>query len=221
MTFHLDWLKIGRATRGTPRRFRTGRGRIFAIALMGSMAVLQSGCQSGSLSNCRMFSPCGFLARTTNRILHRDKGCCGSTAVSDGVVDYGRRRASCHLPRAPSHPTHRVDRSEQHPRLCRRRRSIILRTSRKYRRPNRSHCPAVAGRLRARARGPRTPVILPAATARPWRCEPVATRGAWRPRRLIRPRGRFRRPPVPQRPSRPAPITTYSIICRRWTCRAR
>lgn len=89
MSSHLDWLKIGRATRGTPRRDRTPWRRWFAMALIGGMTLLQSGCQSGPLSNCRMFSPCGFLGRATNRVLHRDRGCCGSTAVSDGVVDYG------------------------------------------------------------------------------------------------------------------------------------
>ena len=89
MISDLDWLKIGRATRDTPPRSRTRRGRMFAVALFGGMTLLVSGCQSGPLSNCRMFSPCGFFARATNRVFHRDRGCCGSTAVSDGVVEYG------------------------------------------------------------------------------------------------------------------------------------
>jgi protein tyrosine phosphatase (PTP) superfamily phosphohydrolase (DUF442 family) len=89
MTSHLDWLKIGRATRGTPRPFWTRRCRLYAMAFIAGMALLQSGCQSGPLSNCRMFSSCGFLGRATNRILHRDQGCCGSPAVSDGGVEYG------------------------------------------------------------------------------------------------------------------------------------
>ena len=81
MRSHLDWLKIGRATRGTPKRSGAGRGRWFAWALVGSAVVLQSGCQSGSCSNCRLFSPCGIIGRTTSRIFNRDGGCCGSSTV--------------------------------------------------------------------------------------------------------------------------------------------
>jgi hypothetical protein len=89
MTSHLEWLKIGRATRGTPGGFWNGRVRWFAVAILGGTVLLQSGCQSGSSSNCRLFSPCGFLGRTTSRIFNRDRGCCGSTAASGGLVEYG------------------------------------------------------------------------------------------------------------------------------------
>ncbi len=72
------------------------------MALIGSMALLQSGCQSGPLSNCRVFGPCSFLGRATNRVLHRGQGCCGSPAVSDGVVEYGEP-GGCRRP-GSNHP---------------------------------------------------------------------------------------------------------------------
>ncbi len=88
---HLDWMKVDGATRGTPRRVHTRRGRHrLALGLLSCMALVLSGCQSGPFSNggCRTCG--GFFARATNRILHRDKGgCCGSSGVSEGVVEYG------------------------------------------------------------------------------------------------------------------------------------
>ena len=86
---HQDWFKVGGETRGTPRRLPTRRGRLIALGVMGCMALIQAGCQSGPFSNGGCSTCSGFFTRATNRILHRNKGCCGSTGVSDGAVEYG------------------------------------------------------------------------------------------------------------------------------------
>ena len=65
--FCLDWLQAGRATRGKPRPERPGRRSWPLLGLLASLAVLQSGCQSGPFSNCGggsgLFGPCGFFSR--------------------------------------------------------------------------------------------------------------------------------------------------------------
>ena len=88
---HLDWIKVDGATRGTPRRVHTRRGgHRLALGLLSCMALVLSGCQSGPFSNGGCKTCGGFFTRATNRILHRDKGgCCGSSGVSEGVVEYG------------------------------------------------------------------------------------------------------------------------------------
>ena len=88
MTFHLDWLKTGRAPRGTPRR-RGPRRRLVAMGLIAGLALIQAGCQSGPFSNCGGCGSCGFFKRATDRVLHRDGGCCGSGAVGGSAVEYG------------------------------------------------------------------------------------------------------------------------------------
>ena len=92
---HRDWFKSGGATRGTPRRIPSPRCRLMAMAFIGGIASLQTGCQSGPNSNCNSCggcgkcSACGFISRATNRILHRNRVYSDSTPVSGGVVEYG------------------------------------------------------------------------------------------------------------------------------------
>jgi protein tyrosine phosphatase (PTP) superfamily phosphohydrolase (DUF442 family) len=78
-------------THGTPRGkpgLPGGHGRRLAVSLaLGAACLIQTGCQSGP------FSPCGFIGRTTSRVMapfHRDRGaCCGSEVVADGCVSNG------------------------------------------------------------------------------------------------------------------------------------
>lgn len=90
MTPHLDRLITGRAPRGTPGR-RGPWPRLASLVLIAGLVAIQAGCQSGPFSGCSSCGTCGpvaFLQRTTNRILHRDSGCCGSAAVGGAAVDY-------------------------------------------------------------------------------------------------------------------------------------
>jgi protein tyrosine phosphatase (PTP) superfamily phosphohydrolase (DUF442 family) len=88
MTIHLDWLKTGRAPRGTPRRRGAAR-RLVSLGLIAGLALVQAGCQSGPFSNSGGCSSCGFFRRTTSRILNRPSNCCGSSVVGDSpAVEY-------------------------------------------------------------------------------------------------------------------------------------
>ncbi|MHB1561884.1 MAG: hypothetical protein ACYC61_30915, partial [Isosphaeraceae bacterium] len=87
MTLHLEWLKTGRASRGTPSRRRPVR-RGIAWSLVAGLALIQAGCTSGPFSGCSSCGATGFLRRTTARILHRDTGCCGSETTS-APLEYG------------------------------------------------------------------------------------------------------------------------------------
>src|SRR5438309_1801902 len=88
--FHLDWLKVGGATRGTPRRGPIRRGRLAAMGLIACLVMVDAGCQSGGCGHCRLFSPCGFFGRATSRVFSRNNGsCCGSGAVGDAPIEYG------------------------------------------------------------------------------------------------------------------------------------
>lgn len=87
MTLHLEWLKTGRASRGTPGRRRPVRAGI-AWSLVAGLALIQAGCTSGPSSGCGSCGATGFLRRTTARILHRDTGCCGSETAS-APLEYG------------------------------------------------------------------------------------------------------------------------------------
>src|SRR5262245_30945524 len=92
--FHLNWLKVGGATRGTPRRGPSCRGRLVALGLIAGLILVDAGCQSGSGGHCNLFSPCGFFGRTTSRVFNRNRnngGCCESGVVTDAPLDYGRR----------------------------------------------------------------------------------------------------------------------------------
>ena len=96
MKFHLDWLKTGRAPRGTPRR-RGPRRRLVVLGLIAGLALIQAGCQSGPFGNCGSCSSCGFFKRATDRVLHRDGGCCGSGAVGGvgGRIWHAVHRRQC------------------------------------------------------------------------------------------------------------------------------
>jgi protein tyrosine phosphatase (PTP) superfamily phosphohydrolase (DUF442 family) len=88
MSIHLDWLKTGRAPRGTPAR-RGGPRRLVGIGLIAGLALLQAGCQSGPFSGCGSCNSCGFLRRTTARVFNRPGGCssCGSSVMGDSGVE--------------------------------------------------------------------------------------------------------------------------------------
>ncbi len=92
MTLHLDWLKAGRASRGTPRAGRPLRIGL-AWCLSAGAALLIAGCQSGPLSGCSSCGSTGFVKRTTARILHRDTGCCDSGTTS-APLEYGSAPAT-------------------------------------------------------------------------------------------------------------------------------
>ena len=105
MTIHLDWLKTGRAPRGTPRR-RGAPRRLVALGLIAGLALIQAGCQSGPFSNCGSCNSCGFFRRTTSRVFNRPSSCCGSSVVGGSpAVEYSApstvvgprddRRAAC------------------------------------------------------------------------------------------------------------------------------
>ena len=99
--FHLDWLKVGGATRGTPRWGPTRRARWVALGLIASLVLVDAGCQSGSGGHCNLFSPCGFLGRTTSRVFNRNRnngGCCESGVVTDAPVEYGAPPAGVVVP---------------------------------------------------------------------------------------------------------------------------
>lgn len=83
MTSHLDWLRTGRAPRGTPRR-RGAPRRVVAFVVLASLPIVLTGCHSGP--SC---GACGFLKRATDRILHRTSGCCDSGVVGGAAVEYG------------------------------------------------------------------------------------------------------------------------------------
>src|SRR5579883_1050504 len=88
--FHLDWLKMGGATRGTPRRRPARRARWLALGLIAGLVLVDAGCQSGGCGQCKLFSPCGFLGRATSRVLRRNNGgCCGSGVVAEPPLEYG------------------------------------------------------------------------------------------------------------------------------------
>jgi protein tyrosine phosphatase (PTP) superfamily phosphohydrolase (DUF442 family) len=88
MTIHLDWLKTGRAPRGTPRRGGAPR-RLLALGLIAGLALIQAGCTSGPFSNCGSCNSCGFFRRATSRVFNRPAGCCGSSVVGDSAgVEY-------------------------------------------------------------------------------------------------------------------------------------
>jgi hypothetical protein len=94
--FCLDWLHAGRATRGKPRRDRHRCRSWPTLGLLACIALLQSGCQSGPLAHCgdgsKLFGPCGFFSRVSDRMFTRTNqaGCCqpgvvGETTIVDGV----------------------------------------------------------------------------------------------------------------------------------------
>ena len=111
--FRLDWMRVRGATRGTPRPDRTGRRRWPVMMLIASLALLESGCQSGPFSQCGsgcsgLFSPCGFFGRVSNRVFNRSNraasaDCCGTETVSSTPVEYGAPSAVVVPPAAPSY----------------------------------------------------------------------------------------------------------------------
>ena len=210
MTFHLDWLKTGRAPRGTPRR-RGPRRRLVVMNLIAGLALIQAGCQSGPFSNCGGCSSCGFFKRATDRILHRDAGCCGSGAVGGSAVEYGTPSNGRQCGRRPPRRcTCRGRRRARCPRPCRYRPTI-----RQVSRPS-PRCGTF--------RSPTAPVPRPVPEPSRW----VTSRGNRRPRqpsgstRVFRRKPRRRPGRGARRPSRlPATTTIRSTICRRSGCPAR
>ena len=95
--FCLDWLHAGGATRGKPRRDRHRCRSWPTLGLLACIALVQSGCQSGPLAHCgdgsKLFGPCGFFSRVSDRMFTRTNGaagCCesgvvGETTIVDGV----------------------------------------------------------------------------------------------------------------------------------------
>ncbi|MDG3006292.1 hypothetical protein [Paludisphaera mucosa] len=96
--FSLSWLR----QRGLARARPSGRRRWAKALALGSLMVatmLQTGCRSGGFgSGCSLFSPCGFPARATSRIMSPFRkigggfGTCGDgcgTAGCDSPVEYG------------------------------------------------------------------------------------------------------------------------------------
>src|SRR5271157_4783820 len=80
--FHLQWLRTRGVNRGKPG-LPGGHGRRLALlGLLIATSLLETGCQSDPCS------PCGFIGRTTSRIMspfRRNRGgCCGSEVVADG-----------------------------------------------------------------------------------------------------------------------------------------
>ncbi len=221
MMSHLDWIKVGGATRGTPRRLPTRRGRLFAIGLMGCMALIQAGCQSGPFGNGGCSTCGGFFARTTNRILHRDKGCCGSTGGLRGRRSNTGRRASSSRARFPR--IRPVGRSGTAP-------SNVTAPTPDY--PSHlesdTECQAGSDTRRHRVRpaiglrGPSQQLLLHPA---PWNCNGHAIESERvehdRPRRPEPTRGRRRLRESSGGAPRARWTTTSSTICPRWGYPAR
>jgi protein tyrosine phosphatase (PTP) superfamily phosphohydrolase (DUF442 family) len=106
----LGCLQPGGRARGYPLRGPGRRGRWAALWLITSMAVAQSGCQSGPFSNCGsgtgLFSPCGFFGRVSARVFNRGNGgCCGSSGVvTDAPVEYPASSSVVTPGAIPSYP---------------------------------------------------------------------------------------------------------------------
>ncbi len=88
MKAHLDWLKTGRAPRGTPPRGAAPH-RLVSVGLIAGLALIQAGCRSGPSGNCGSCGPFSVFRRATDRVLHRSSSCCGAGAVSGPAVEYG------------------------------------------------------------------------------------------------------------------------------------
>ena len=92
--FNLEWLRARGVSRGEPGS-SGGRGRRLAIlGLLLASSLLQTGCQSGpSGCNSGLFGPCGFVARTTNRLMrpfrHGEAACAPDCASDGGCVSSG------------------------------------------------------------------------------------------------------------------------------------
>ena len=95
--FSLSWLRERGISRGRPSGRRRA-AKAVALGFMVATTFLQTGCRSGGFGNgCGLFSPCGFPARATTRIMQPFRrigggfgGCsdgCGTGAES-GVVEY-------------------------------------------------------------------------------------------------------------------------------------
>jgi protein tyrosine phosphatase (PTP) superfamily phosphohydrolase (DUF442 family) len=87
MKLHLDWLRTGRAPRGTPRRGDVPR-RLVALGLITGLALVQAGCQSGP-NGCGSCSSCGFFRRATDRVLRRTPRYEDAGVVGGAAVEYG------------------------------------------------------------------------------------------------------------------------------------
>jgi protein tyrosine phosphatase (PTP) superfamily phosphohydrolase (DUF442 family) len=92
--FNLEWLRARGVSRGEPgSHARPGR-RLAVLGLLFASSLLQMGCQSGpSGCNSGLFGPCGFVARTTNRLMrpfrHGEAACAPDCASDGGCVSSG------------------------------------------------------------------------------------------------------------------------------------
>ncbi len=93
--FCLDWLQAGRAIRGKPRLSARGVRSWPLLGLLASLAVLQSGCQSGPFSNCGsglcgsgsgLLGPCGFFSRVQDRMFTRRNHAVAGDCCESGVI---------------------------------------------------------------------------------------------------------------------------------------
>jgi hypothetical protein len=82
---HLKWSCYRGVTRGKPIQTRRSGRRLMMLGLLIASGLLQTGCQSGP------FSPCGFMGRTTSRLMRpfrgASSGCCGSEIGSEVPIE--------------------------------------------------------------------------------------------------------------------------------------
>ena len=227
---YLDWFKVGPCRRvGTPRRSpspasaswrcpSSASGRVTdGLSVCSDQHELQQLRGSGSCGKCSLG---GSSRGATARILHRDRVCCDSTPVSDGVVEYGRAGRTVVGP-APRSRSYSSGGSIGHGALDGDGRRII--------RPATGFDPDRQAGAGARQAGPtgqlgfRCPVRVVtrlAAQGRPRRCDRVEVCRAHRVRPPGRPRRRHRRPRN-RRSIRPDAWLedNSSITFRRWDFR--
>lgn len=87
--FNLSWSRERGLTRARPSpRRRTAKA--VALGFLVATSMLQTGCRSGGLGNgCSLFSPCGFPARATSRIMQPFRRIGGGGACGDGCGQPG------------------------------------------------------------------------------------------------------------------------------------
>ncbi|WP_165063693.1 fused DSP-PTPase phosphatase/NAD kinase-like protein [Paludisphaera rhizosphaerae] len=87
--FSLSWLRERGQTRARPSpRRRTAKA--VALGFLVATTMLQTGCRSGGFGNgCSLFSPCGFPARATSRIMQPFRRIGGGGACGDGCGQPG------------------------------------------------------------------------------------------------------------------------------------
>lgn len=90
--FSLSWLRERGQTRARPSP-RRRVAKAVALGFLVATTMLQTGCRSGGFGNgCGLFSPCGFPARATSRIMQpfrRFGGVSGVSGCGDGCGQPG------------------------------------------------------------------------------------------------------------------------------------